>query len=278
MKAKLNKTRRVQLLVGTGFCLPLVTLFVATLLTYSSSQALWDAFQWVPFSQRVEDSLSDLLTTVENTEMGQRGFLLTGQDEYLAPFNNARIVMPKQLDRVRVLTSGEPAQEGHLARLGPLIAEKVKLCERMISLKREAKDGEAIQILLSDNSMQVISSIIQKMRTAESGLRLTRELEAGSKARATEKSLLWMMALDVLVTSIVVVLLLHLRRLEKYVTMCAWSKTVLDNNEWVSFDEYLRRTYDVKVSHGISELERDKFMAKAGLPVAPPIQPAAASV
>ena len=65
---------------------------------------------------------------------------------------------------------------------------------------------------------------------------------------------------------VVVVLLRHLRRLEKYVTMCAWSKTILDKDEWVSFDEYLKRTYDVKVTHGISEAERDKFMAKAGLP------------
>ena len=74
MNAKPNKTRRIQILVATGFSLPLVTLFMATLLTYSSSQALWETFQWVPFSQRVEDSLGDLLATVEDAELGQRGW------------------------------------------------------------------------------------------------------------------------------------------------------------------------------------------------------------
>lgn len=273
MNQRLNKALRVQILVATGFSLPLVTLFAATLLTYSSSQALWEAFQWVPFSQRVEDSLGDLLTTVEDTEMGQRGFLLTGQEDYLVPYKNARVSMPKQLERVTVLTTGDAALERHLTKLGPLIEERLKLSERTISLKREGKGSEAVQILLSDNSMPEISGIIQKMRISESGVRLTRELEAGRKARGTEQYLLWLMAIDVLVISVVILLLVNFRRLEKYVTMCAWSKTVLYNNEWVPFDEYLRRTYDVRVSHGISESERDKFMAKAGLPAAEPVQP-----
>lgn len=276
MSATPNKALRVQILVATGFSVPLVTLFAATLLTYSSSQALWEAFQWVPFSQRVEDSLGDLLATVEDAEVGQRGFLLTGEEACLAPYQNARAVIPKQLECVRVLTTGDAAHEGHLARLEPLIEKRLRLGERTIALKREGKTAEAVQILLGDNSMPEISGIIQRMRTSESGVRLARELEAGRKARGTERYLLWLMAIDVLVISIVILLLVNFRRLEKYVTMCAWSKTVLYDNKWVPFDEYLRRTYDVRVSHGISESERDKFIANAGLPAAKPVQPAAA--
>ncbi|MCE9518870.1 MAG: CHASE3 domain-containing protein [Verrucomicrobia bacterium] len=276
MKINLNKTRRVQILVATGFCLPLITLFVATLLTYSSTKALWDTFQWVPFSQRVEESLSSLLDTVENIELAQRGFLLTGQDAYLVSIDKGRSDIAWQIDRARVMTSEEPEIEVHFTKLAPLIVEKMKLCDQTIALKRAAKGEEAIQILLSDNSMQEINDNIGKMRAAESGIRLKRELAAGAKARETERALMWLMALDVLVISIVIVLLLHLRRLQKYVTMCAWSKTILDKNEWVSIDEYLRRTYDVKVSHGISEAEREKFMAKAGLPSIPPVKTVAA--
>lgn len=277
MKIKLNKTRRIQLLVATGFFLPLVALFMATLMTYATTRQMWDAFQWVPFLQKVESSLSDLRVSIENIEMGQRGYLLTGQEKFLEPYDKARRALPDQINQVRILTSEEPMLKVHVTRLESMISDKLQLSELIISLKRETKGEEAVRTVLADRSLQEIGDLLQKMRAAGSDIRSERELAAGAKARETERALTWLLVLDVLVISIVVVLLLHLRRLEKYVTMCAWSKTILDKNEWVAIDEYLRRTYDVKVSHGISEAEREKFMAKAGLPPIPPVRTAAAS-
>jgi len=41
-------------------------------------------------------------------------------------------------------------------------------------------------------------------------------------------------------------------RINSLVTICAWSRTVEYEGEWLSFEEYLRRRFEVKVTHGIS--------------------------
>ena len=39
--------------------------------------------------RRLRASIVDVLTTVQDAETGQRGFLLTGDDRYLAPYQEA---------------------------------------------------------------------------------------------------------------------------------------------------------------------------------------------
>ena len=41
----------------------------------------------------------------------------------------------------------------------------------------------------------------------------------------------------------------HYRNL---VTLCAWTRSVEYEGEWISFEEYLRRKFNVSTTHGIS--------------------------
>ncbi len=43
------------------------------------------------------DALRELLSSYKDAETGQRGFLLTGNDDYLAPYNRAIGIVPGEL-------------------------------------------------------------------------------------------------------------------------------------------------------------------------------------
>lgn len=43
----------------------------------------------------------------------------------------------------------------------------------------------------------------------------------------------------------------RLQYLEQFVRVCAWCRKVLVNEQWVSFEEYMKTQYDVHSSHGI---------------------------
>ena len=45
------------------------------------------------------------------------------------------------------------------------------------------------------------------------------------------------------------------------VTVCAWSRTVEYKGEWISFEEYLKRRFNLDTSHGISPAEAQKAFA-----------------
>ena len=42
------------------------------------------------------------------------------------------------------------------------------------------------------------------------------------------------------------------------VTVCAWSRTIEYQGEWISFEEYLKRRFNLDTSHGISPAEAQK--------------------
>lgn len=52
------------------------------------------------------------------------------------------------------------------------------------------------------------------------------------------------------------------RELEKrysgLVTVCAWSHTIEYEGQWISFEEYLKRRFNIDTSHGISPAEAQK--------------------
>jgi hypothetical protein len=48
-------------------------------------------------------------------------------------------------------------------------------------------------------------------------------------------------------------------RVDSLVTICAWSHTVEYQGEWISFEEYLLRRFNVNTSHGISPAEKEKI-------------------
>lgn len=50
-------------------------------------------------------------------------------------------------------------------------------------------------------------------------------------------------------------------RVDTLVTVCAWSKTVEYRGEWLSFDDYLHRRFNIQITHGISPAEAKRLLA-----------------
>lgn len=50
-------------------------------------------------------------------------------------------------------------------------------------------------------------------------------------------------------------------RIETLVKMCAWTRTVEYQGEWLSFEEYLRRRFNIETTHGMSPVETERQLA-----------------
>lgn len=58
------------------------------------------------------------------------------------------------------------------------------------------------------------------------------------------------------------------KQVEQFVRMCAWSRTVEFEGEWISFEQYLKMRFGVSTSHGISPAEAERLLGPdAGLEV-----------
>jgi len=94
----------------------------------------------------VRTAAVELRDTVRNAESSQRGYLVTGNEIYLAPYDTARAQSLRQLDALTRRINGDSQSAPMLQRLTAVINEKVGEMDQAIALKREGKDTESLAL------------------------------------------------------------------------------------------------------------------------------------
>jgi two-component sensor histidine kinase/CHASE3 domain sensor protein len=110
----------------------------------------------------------ELRDAIRTAESSQRGYVLTGNEIYLAPFDSAKKQAQQQLDKLRQALAPYRQSEALLVRLMAVMNEKTAEMNRTISLKADGKDGEALDLMrtnrgkaLMDEANLFLSGIIQ---------------------------------------------------------------------------------------------------------------------
>src|ERR1700676_3059552 len=84
------------------------------------------------------NELQSLLATVNDAERGQRGYLLVGEQSYLAPYENAVRVVDQEIERVGKLMIAVPGQQSAFADLKRLTAMKFAELKETVQVRQSA--------------------------------------------------------------------------------------------------------------------------------------------
>jgi signal transduction histidine kinase len=144
-----------------------------------------DDDQWVLHSLAVRDQLTAVRILVQAAETGQRGFLITGRDNYLTPYDNAVANLPATLDEMNKLVRGDAPQQEALAALRQLIKQKLDELRSTIDQARAGHHDAAIAIVNNDTGfrfMQEINERLAAMQTEEDQLLTARQSSAARSA------------------------------------------------------------------------------------------------
>ena len=126
----------------------------------------------VYFSEVIEardtrGSAVELRDAVRTAESSQRGFLVTGNEIYLAPYDSAKTLALRQLETLQRTLTRYPESEALLSRLKTVIAEKIGEMDQTIALKNDRRDAEALALVrtnrgkaLMDEANVFLSGII----------------------------------------------------------------------------------------------------------------------
>jgi signal transduction histidine kinase len=87
----------------------------------------------------------DLRYAIQTAESSQRGYLLGGNEIYLAPYTTAKTLAEQKLAEVQKMPSAmlQPAAQ---QRLAMIVAQKFREMDTIISLKHDRRDSEATDI------------------------------------------------------------------------------------------------------------------------------------
>jgi signal transduction histidine kinase len=93
---------------------------------------------------------------MQGAETGQRGYLLTNDEQYLAPYERARAQLLQERENLDRLTLSSPKVAQVLPRLRQLIDGKLAELAQTISLTEAGQREEALAIVRSDGGKQIM--------------------------------------------------------------------------------------------------------------------------
>ncbi|MEN3975783.1 CHASE3 domain-containing protein [Emcibacter sp. SYSU 3D8] len=145
-------------------------LVLVVLATGALVRAHEDMNEKVRGSLEIENGLWQLLSALQDAETGQRGYLLTGDPQYLDAYNNGAPHIPERLEYLRRATAGNAAHQQALDALAGVMERRLVIIDNGIALYAAGRIDEATSIIGSDEGKRLMDrarSIVAVMRSGE---------------------------------------------------------------------------------------------------------------
>lgn len=125
-------TRNLQ--IGFGFSLLL--LIFSSLASYISIRNLLKSADLVDHSNDVVQKLEMIMSTMKDAETGQRGYLLTNEEEFLEPFTGSYSKSVALANEVQDMTRDNVRQQDNITRIKDILQKRLNLLQVLLDKKR----------------------------------------------------------------------------------------------------------------------------------------------
>ncbi|HZZ35615.1 MAG TPA: CHASE3 domain-containing protein [Caulobacteraceae bacterium] len=106
----------------------------------------------------IEQNLQ-LLSLVQDAESGERGYLLTGDPAYLAPYVKAAPEIPKAGARLAALVAENPGQSEHVRELNIAAAERMAVIDHVVERARSDDHAGALELVRQGQGYAAMSRL-----------------------------------------------------------------------------------------------------------------------
>jgi methyl-accepting chemotaxis protein len=174
--------------IGAGYALALLILLLIGGLAYTNTNRLIEAANWRSHTHTVLVQLEDLYAQLLDAQTGERGYLLSGDEAYLEPYNAARGRIEAGLNAIRKLVADNPNQLRRLDALSPVVASQLAALQTTIEIRKAKGLTEAVrEISLGEakKRMDAIRNLVSGMESEERELLKQRSNLAEDNAKRT---------------------------------------------------------------------------------------------
>jgi methyl-accepting chemotaxis protein len=174
--------------IGAGYALALIILVILGTVSYRNTTGLIEAAQMKAHTYQVLENLDRVLSTLKDAETGQRGYIITGESQYLEPYQIGTSAVNKTVQTLRGLTADNPNQQRRLDAIEPLIAAKISELKETIDLRKSKGFDAALKVVQTDKGKTVmddIRKVITEMDNEERTLLQQRENEMKASSGTT---------------------------------------------------------------------------------------------
>lgn len=152
--------------IAFGFALGPIALIVIGLVAYASLNRMLASEQIVGNTFDVRTSLYRIENDLLDAETGQRGYLLTGNLDYLKPYQDARTRVGRNLDLFQRQVAGVPELQARAATLRSLANDKLAELSTTLDVARHRGVAAALPIVRSNRGQVIMDRIRTELEAA----------------------------------------------------------------------------------------------------------------
>ncbi|MBI9068213.1 MAG: CHASE3 domain-containing protein [Salinivirgaceae bacterium] len=200
------KKLSIAVKIGSGFLLVLIMFTVVSIVSIQNTKKLKENENWVDHTNEVLFKIENVLGHLKDAETGQRGFIITGLERYLEPYEQAIPEIQKDVSDLKQLTSDNDNQQRRIENLNTLISDKLAELKQTIDLRRDSGFEAAHDVVVTDAGKKVmddIREILDSMIEEENNLLQTRKEVALAATNTAKSTILWF----TIIAGVIVILL-----------------------------------------------------------------------
>jgi signal transduction histidine kinase len=182
------KPTRNTIVIFIGFWSAVAIIAGIAILTYRNILNVLDSFEEVRRTNQVIENLEEIVSTVKDAEIGQRDYIITGDEGRLGPYYASVNGIDPLMATLRSLTASNLKQQRRISLLDPLIAHKLASMRERIELRKIKGFDAARQDIRAEQEeslMDQIHIVVGEMENEEVHLLATHEAKLRLREQIT---------------------------------------------------------------------------------------------
>ncbi len=188
---------KVEQKILAAFGIAFLGIVLGGIITFHEARQHDDFNRWIVHTYEVLGKISQVQTSMEQVESGGRGYLLTGQKEYLGPYQTGIDSIGTGLDELQAMTADNPIQQARLEKVRSYVNRAIAFLHD----KMGQRDREGVAPSVGTQAKENIDQVrfaCGEMRRAETGLLDSRIADAAVSARRAFTSFVVLLSLAAL--------------------------------------------------------------------------------
>lgn len=145
--------------ISTGFAVAIIIIAALNIVSYQGMLKLVATNGWVSHTHQVQAAIKALLSDVRQSLIQERGYLLAGGQQDLAPYSVTLKRLQQDYQTLRRLTSDNPEEQHRLDTLQPLIKKELALQKKAIGLRKNNSTNAIPDIIRSGEAEGLIANM-----------------------------------------------------------------------------------------------------------------------
>ena len=150
--------------VQWGLGIAVAVLCSLGMIAYALIVTFVNTSDWVVHTHLVIEAIQGARTGLDDAETSVRGYLLTQDQSYLGPYNLVRGRIPGVIERLRILTSDNRAQQEKLAQLKLQVDREMELLQQEVGAAAAPAVSNVAQRQSLDEDQRLMSTIRNTLR------------------------------------------------------------------------------------------------------------------